>query len=107
IDDVNQCKALIRQSYLLIDKLTIILNAANRVRAFPELQAGEEKALSLINRISRMRAMLAKGLDGEEPGDLQGEIGTARQQRRAAQGVMEKLPVTASEFGDRDYQGSR
>jgi tetratricopeptide (TPR) repeat protein len=107
IDDVNQCKQLIRQSYLLIDKLNIILNAANRVRAFPELQAGEEKTLSLINRISRMRAMLAKGLDGEEPGELSGEIGTARQQRRAAQGLMEKLPVSASEFADRDYQGSR
>ena len=33
----------------------LILNAANRVRAFPELLAGEEKALSLLNRIARMR----------------------------------------------------
>jgi tetratricopeptide (TPR) repeat protein len=107
IDDVNQCKQLIRQSYLLIDKLNIILNAANRVRAFPELQAGEERALSLLNRISRMRVNLAKGLDEEEPGDLAGEIGQVRAQRRALQAQMLQLPVAQSEFAERDYQGMR
>ena len=107
IDDVNQCKQLIRQSYQLIDKLNIILSASNRVRAFPELQAGEEKALSLINRISRMRLLLAKGLDDAEPQELSGEIGQARQQRRALQATMGQLPVTTAEFADRDYQGMR
>lgn len=107
IDDVNQCKALIRQSYLLIDKLNIILNATNRVRAFPELQAGEEKVLSLLNRISRMRLMIAKGLDDEEPSELGGEIGQAREQRRKAQGVVAGLPVSSGEFADRDYAGMR
>lgn len=107
IDDVNQCKQLIRQSYLLIDKLNIILNAANRVRAFPELQAGEQQALSLINRISRTRARIAKGMDAEEPNDLQGEIGQVRNQRRQLMGTMTGLPVTAAEFNERDYQGTR
>jgi tetratricopeptide (TPR) repeat protein len=107
IDDVNQCKQLIRQSYLLIDKLNIILNASNKVRAFPELQAGEERALSLINRISRMRLLIAKGLDEEEPSDLSGEIGQVRSQRRSVQGQMGQLPVATAEFADRDYQGMR
>lgn len=107
IDDVNQCKQLIRQSYLLIDKLNIILGASNRVRAFPDLAAGEERALSLINRISRMRLRIAKGLDDEEPSDLGGEIGQVRQQRRALQQQMAQLPVTSAEFADRDYQGTR
>ncbi|MBX3209894.1 MAG: tetratricopeptide repeat protein [Labilithrix sp.] len=107
IDDVNQCKQLIRQSYLLIDKLNIILNAANRVRAFPELQAGEEKALSLINRLSKMRLSLAKGLDDEEPSDLSGDIAQARSERRALQAQMGGLPVTSAEFAERDYQGMR
>ena len=107
IDDVNQCKQLIRQSYLLIDKLNIILNAANRVRAFPELQAGEEKALSLINRISRMRLSIAKALDEEEPGELSGESAQVRAQRRAVQAQMGQLPVATAEFAERDYQGMR
>ena len=107
IDDVNECKQLIRQSYQLIDKLSIILNASNRVRAFPELKAGEEYALSLLNRISRMRLQLAKGLDSEEPENLGGEIGQARATRRALMGQMGQLPVTANEFTDRDYQGMR
>jgi tetratricopeptide (TPR) repeat protein len=107
IDDVNQCKQLIRQSYLLIDKLNIILNAANRVRAFPELQAGEEKALSLINRISKMRLLIAKGLDDEEPSELTGDIAQVRAQRRAVQAQMGQLPVSTAEFAERDYQGMR
>ncbi len=107
IDDINQCKQLIRQSYLLIDKLNIILNAANRVRAFPELQAGEEKALSLINRISKMRLLIAKGLDDEEPGELSGDIAQVRAQRRSVQAQMGQLPVATAEFAERDYQGMR
>jgi tetratricopeptide (TPR) repeat protein len=107
IDDVNQCKQLIRQSYLLIDKLNIILNAANRVRAFPELMAGEQQALSLINRLSRMRLMIAKGLDSEEPSALEGEIGQVRAQRRALMGTITAVPVSENEFSERDYQGMR
>lgn len=107
IDDVNQCKSLIRQSYQLIDKLNIILNATNRVRAFPELQAGEERALSLLNRLSKMRLAIAKGLDDEEPRDLQGEIAQVREQRRQAQGTIGGLPVSSGEFAERDYAGMR
>lgn len=107
IDDVNSCKTLIRQSYQLIDSLNIILNATNRVRAFPELQAGEERALSLLNRLSKMRLQIAKGMDDEEPRDLQGDIATVRGQRRASQGLVGALPVSSGEFSERDYAGLR
>ena len=107
IEDVNQCKALIRQSYRLIDKLNIVLNATNRVRAFPELQAGEERALSLLNRLSKVRLMIAKGMDDEEPRELSGEIGQVREQRRKAQGIVGDLPVNSSDFAKRDYAGMR
>jgi tetratricopeptide (TPR) repeat protein len=107
IDDVNQCKSLIRQSYQLVDKLNIILNATNRVRAFPELQAGEERALSLLNRLSKMRLAIAKGLDDEEPRDLQGDIAPVREQRRQAQGLIGALPTSSGEFAERDYAGMR
>ncbi|MDB4941915.1 MAG: hypothetical protein JWP97_1449 [Labilithrix sp.] len=107
IDDVNQCKSLIRQSYQLIDKLNIILSATNHVRAFPELQAGEERALSLLNRISRMRLGIAKGMDDEEPRELSGDMAVARDQRRQAQGVVGGLPISSGEFAERDYAGMR
>jgi hypothetical protein len=107
IDDVNACKTLIRQSYLLIDKLNIILNATNRVRAFPELQAGEERALSLLNRLSKMRLAIAKGMDDEEPRDLQGDIAVVREQRRQAQGIIGGLPISSGEFAERDYAGMK
>jgi len=105
IDDVNECKTLIKQSNLLIDKLTSLVGASNRVRAFPELASGEEAALSLINRVSRARLTLAKALDGEEPGDLGGEIGGVRQQRRALMAAIEGLPIAPEDFSRREQQG--
>jgi tetratricopeptide (TPR) repeat protein len=107
IDDVNACKTLIRQSYQLIDKLNIILNATNRVRAFPELQAGEERALSLLNRLSKMRLAIAKGMDDEEPRDLQGDVAAVREQRRQAQGIIGALPISSGEFAERDFSGMK
>ncbi len=107
IDDVNQCKALIRQSYVLVDRLFAILGASNRVRAFPELAAGEEQALGLMNRLSRARLALAKELDGEEPTNLAGDMGEARNQRRQLMGMIGVLPTTSGEFAERDYDGQR
>jgi tetratricopeptide (TPR) repeat protein len=107
IDDVNTCKSLIKQSYALIDKLTAITEASNRVRAFPELAAGEEKALGLINRLSKARLEIARGLDEQEPGDLGGEMGEVRARRRELMGQVGQLPTGSSDFNDREVQGLR
>jgi len=107
IDDVNQCKTLIKQSQVLIDKLTALTGAANRVRAFPDLLAGEERALGLINRISRARLEIARGLDDDENSELSGEIAKVRDQRRQAQGIVGDLPVDGGDFARRDYEGQR
>jgi tetratricopeptide (TPR) repeat protein len=105
IDDVNECKTLMRQSNQLVDKLMALTVAATRVRAFPELEAGERTGLGLLNRVSRARLTLAHALDDEEPGDLGGEIGQVRQQRRALMATIEGLPVSASDFAKREQQG--
>ena len=105
IDGVNECKALIRQSRQLIDKLTSLTGAATRVHAFAELEAGERAALGLINRLSKARLALAHGIDGVEPGDLGGEIGQVRGQRRALMQVIEGLPVSGEDFALREQQG--
>jgi tetratricopeptide (TPR) repeat protein len=105
IDDINECKTLIKQSNQLVDKLTSMTGASNRVRAFPDLAAGEEAALSLLNRISRARLKIAHGLDGTEPADLGGEMGQVRQQRRALMATIEGLPIEPSDFATREQQG--
>ncbi len=105
IDDVNQCKKLIKDSELLIEKLNALTSASNRVRAFPELLAGEELALGLINRLSQARLDIAKGLDAEEPSDLSGEIGQAREQRRRVMNDIGALPTTSGAFAERDQAG--
>jgi tetratricopeptide (TPR) repeat protein len=105
IDDVNECKTLLRRSGQLVDKLTALMVAPTRVRAFPELAAGETTALGLINRLSRARLTLAHALDAEEPSDLSGEIGSVRQQRRALMAAIEGLPVDPGDFAKRERQG--
>jgi hypothetical protein len=105
IDDINECKTLIKQSNLLVDRLTAMTSASNRVRAFPELAAGEEAALALLNRISRARLKIARGLDGVEPSDLGGEMGQVREQRRALMATIEGLPIEPADFATRDQQG--
>jgi tetratricopeptide (TPR) repeat protein len=105
IDDVNQCRTLIKQSYGLIDKLMTLANATNRVKAFPELLAGEEQALALINRISIARWELASGLDDEEPSDLGGEIGQVRTTRRQLMAQIKALPQNSSDFAKLDQAG--
>ncbi len=62
IDDVNQCRDLIKQSNEMIEKLNAVLSSPNRVRAFPELKAGEEKAIS-------PREPPGAGAPGAGPGD--------------------------------------
>jgi tetratricopeptide (TPR) repeat protein len=105
IDDVNECKSLIRESNMLVDKLLSLMGASNRVRAFPELEAGETAALSLLNRVSRARLLIAHQLDREEPNDLAGEAGQVRQQRRAIMAAIEGLPVAPEDFSKRELQG--
>src|SRR6202041_443430 len=82
IDDVNQCKTLIKKSQRLIDKLMALRGASNRVRASPELLAGESRALGLLNRLTRARRSLAKALDAVEPEEVSGELLMARTERR-------------------------
>jgi tetratricopeptide (TPR) repeat protein len=107
IDDVNQCKTLLKQSQALIDKLMALTGAANRVRAFPELQTAEQSALALINRVTRARVEVAKGLDQEEAPQVSGEMATVRDQRRALMASVESAPTNGAEFDVREQQGMR
>ncbi len=107
IDDINECKRLLREASDLVDRLGALLGAANRAKAFPELLAGEQAAVGLINRIGHSRLELARGMDDEEPCDLAGEIGDVRAKRRALMAVMQQLPVSESDFAAREASGQR
>ncbi|WP_437709140.1 tetratricopeptide repeat protein [Sorangium sp. So ce448] len=104
IDDINHCRELIKQSNELIEKLNAVLSSPNRVRAFPELKAGEEQALSLLNRVALARLALGQGMDDVEDDSLSGEIGGARARRRALEKRLARVPVTDADFQDREAQ---
>jgi tetratricopeptide (TPR) repeat protein len=105
IDDVNECKSLLKKSNELVEKLTVLTNAANRVRAFPELEAGEERALGLLNQVSRARLEIARGLDDDEKEPVASDLAQVRQQRRALMGAVGDMPTTSGEFDARDRSG--
>ncbi len=107
IDDVAECRDLIKRSNELIERLNAVLNAPNRVRAFPELKAGEEQALSLLNRVSMARLAIGQAMDTVNDGALSGEIGTWRAKRRALQKRLGQLPVTEGDFQDREQQAMK
>ncbi len=107
IDDVQQCRDLIKQSNELIERLNAVLASPNRVRAFPELKAGEERALSILNRIALSRAAIGQGMDDVDDGSLSGEIASWRAKRRSLEKRMALLPVTEGDFADREAQAQR
>jgi tetratricopeptide (TPR) repeat protein len=107
LDDISQSRELIRQSQVLISKLQIVLGAPNRVRAFPALRAGDERALEVINRISVARGTLAQGLDAAEPAEVSGDLATVRQERRELQKRLSLLPLTEGDMADRDAAAER
>lgn len=104
IDDVNQCRDLIKQSNEMVEKLNAVLSSPNRVRAFPELKAGEEKALGLLNKNGLARLALGQGMDDVDEGALSGEIGAWRAKRRSLEKRLAMVPTTDADFQDREGQ---
>lgn len=107
VDSLTQCRKLIQQSNEMIRKLSVVISSSNRVRAFPDLKAGEERALGLVNRIAIARLSVGQGLDAAEPSDLGGEIGQVRARRRSLEKRLRMLPVNDSDFLDREAQAMR
>ncbi len=108
IDDINETKTLIRQSNELIDRLTALMGASNRVHAFPELEAGETAALSrCINRPGQgapRRRACARPRGARQP--RRRRSGQVRDQRRALMAAIEGLPrASPDDFGKRELQG--
>ncbi len=104
IDDVNRSRDLIRQSRRLASRLNGVLAVPTRARAFPEIRAALEHALSLSNKLGKARVSLAQGMD-EVAGDVGGELASVRQERRALQKRLLGLPVTSADFAQRDDAG--
>jgi hypothetical protein len=107
IDGVKECRELLKQSNSFVDRLGAVLNAPNRVRAFPELRAGEERALSLLNMISMARKRLAEGLDAEEDQTVSGDMQRVREERRTLQKRIAFLPVTEADFAAREGEAQK
>jgi tetratricopeptide (TPR) repeat protein len=107
VDDITECRDLIAQSTDMVDRLNAVLNSPARVRAFPDLKASLERALGMLNRTALARFTLAEGLEDVDDGDLSGEIGEVRRERRSLEARLKKLPTTDSDFATREVEAER
>jgi tetratricopeptide (TPR) repeat protein len=104
IDDVALCRDLLRQTNGLVERLGALLNAPNRVRAFPELKAGEERALGMINSVAVARATLASALDAVEESEVPADLARVRDDRRRLQQRLALVPTSEADFAAREEQ---
>lgn len=107
VDDITECRDLLAQSNDMVDRLNAILGSGARVRAFPELKDGLERALGMLNRTALARMTLAQGLEDVDDGALSGEIATVRAERRSLEARLKKLPTTDSDFAAREVEAER
>jgi tetratricopeptide (TPR) repeat protein len=107
IDDVTRSRDLIKSSRELVRKLTAVLSSPTRARAFPDLKAGLEHTLGLLNRVALARRTLAQGLDSINSGSEPGETGQVREERRALMKRLGWLPVSEGDFLNREASGER
>jgi tetratricopeptide (TPR) repeat protein len=106
IDDVNRSRDLVKQSRQLASRLNGVLAVPTRAKAFPEIHAALEHAISLQNKLSKARVSLAQGVD-EKAGEVNGELASVRQERRSLMKRLLAAPVTSAEFAARDDAGVR
>jgi len=106
IDDVTRSRDLVKRSRKLAVKLDAVLSVPTRAKAFPELRSGIQYAMSLTNKVAKARSTLAEGMD-DAAGDVGGELGRIRSERRALQKRLGWLPVTDGDFLKRDDSGDR
>lgn len=107
IDDIALCRRLIKQSNEMIERLNAVLSSPNRVRAIPGLKVGAERALGMLNAVGMARFTLAQGLDDSEDDDLGPQLRQVRAQRRQLEKRLGLIPVTASDFADREQSANR
>jgi hypothetical protein len=106
IDDARRSRELVKKSRKLASKLNAVLAVPTRAKAFPEIRAAMEQNLSVTNKVAKARALLAQGMDSVA-GDVGGELGNVRQERRALMKRLGWLPTSASDFSKRDESGDR
>jgi hypothetical protein len=102
VNEVVMTRTLLRRSDDIVKKLNTVMNSPGRSKAFPELRAGQQTAIGAIHGLMRARVTLAKALDDQESSSLSGEIDAVRQQRRALQNRVLALPVSRSDFQQRE-----
>lgn len=107
IDDVTHARDVLRRSRRLASKLEAVLSAPSRARAFPEIKAGLERAVGLVNQLAQARRVIALGLEDADDSAFSGELARVRAERRELMTRLGSVPVTPADFLRREEQGAK
>ena len=99
LSDLSQCRALVRETTDLIERMSSALSGDNRVSAFPDLRHQREESIALRNRVSRLRTRLVNLESGTASSP---ELRDVRSQRRAIEEQLGRLPTTDDDFALRN-----
>lgn len=100
VESVQQTKELLTQAQDMLDRLKVVVNGPNKIKAAPEIRTTYERTLGLLNRISVARAEIGQGLDDAEPADVtaNADLSATREQRRRLQAKILALPTDDDAF---------
>src|SRR5207245_147668 len=105
LEDLATCSQYLRESNRLVRYLQAALSAPSKVTAFAEFRRARERSLMIENRVAQLRGRLTQ-LEEEVvgTGGAQSEVGQVREQRRAIERAIGRLPTRGDDFDARDEQ---
>jgi tetratricopeptide (TPR) repeat protein len=107
IDDVAHAREVLGRARKLASKLSAMLAAPSRARAFPELKDALEKTIAFTNQLARARRLIALGFDDVDGSGLSGRLGDVRRERRSLMDKIAAVPVVPADFFRREEQSAK
>ncbi|MEM9691106.1 MAG: tetratricopeptide repeat protein [Myxococcota bacterium] len=106
VDDLVLCRRLVKESNQMVERLNAVLSSPNRIRAIPELRAGAEEALGLLNTVGLARLRIGQGLSATSD-DLAPALAQVRAQRESLERRLAMIPATPDDFAAREKSAQK
>src|SRR5690606_31287525 len=102
LQDLAEARQLVRETSLLVQRLTAAISQPNRVAVFADLRRQRETTTALRNRLVRLRQQ-ALALESRG-GASSPELEAVRTRRREIEALVERMPTSEEDFAQMDGQ---
>jgi tetratricopeptide (TPR) repeat protein len=101
VGDLSQARDMTRETGDIADRLNSALTAQNRVNIFPDLREQRERAVTLRNRLGRVRQQLIAADGAQTKQYNNAELASVQTQRRELERALASLPYKKSDLDRR------